>query len=218
MHPRLTFARRRTLAALVLLALAAAASASAALQQHAASPRSLAVLGESDALGYGSDAAHPYRDAPANSWATGTNPAVESIYQRILATGPAVRGHAVNLARDDAPVGDLAGQIRKALALTPKPDLLIVQPGEDVRCDGQDQARVTAFGTTLAKALTGISSSDPGAKVFVVSAWGSFSSYVAYLKGSPSTHASSTPARVCARWSRHPRAPSSRRTSLTSPR
>ena len=45
--------------------------------------------------------------APENSWATGTNPAVDSVYLRILARNPKIRGHNVNLAQDSATVRQL---------------------------------------------------------------------------------------------------------------
>jgi hypothetical protein len=76
-------------------------------------PSSLVVLGDDVAQGYGSDPGHPYRDTPANSWASGTNPAVDSIYSRILSANPAVRGHAVNLAQDDAGILSPARSARR---------------------------------------------------------------------------------------------------------
>ncbi len=177
--------RRRVylVVAVAILLLGVVASATAAARTRTAPPSSLVVLGESDALGQGSDPAHPYRDVPANSWATGTNPAVESIYARLLAANPSVHTHAVNLASDEAGIDDLAAQVAKALRVTPRADLVIIQLGDDVRCDDGDQNRVTAFGVTLGKALDRLSSGDPNAKIFLVSSWGTFASYVAYLKG-----------------------------------
>ena len=51
-------------------------------------PSSIAVLGHSNATGEDSDPAQPHAVITANSWATGTNPAVNSIYRRILAKTP----------------------------------------------------------------------------------------------------------------------------------
>jgi hypothetical protein len=175
------FPRRRLFAALVILSLFAAAAASAARHGTAAYPGSIAVLGQSDPLAYGSDSAHPFHDAPLNSWATGTNPAVDSIYSRILALNPAVRGHNANFANDDAGIDDLAPQVAKAVKL--RAGLVIIQSDVDVRCDGKDQSRVTEFGTALRSELATLTSGDPKVRVFLVSSWGSFSSYVQYLKG-----------------------------------
>src|SRR5436853_1608977 len=53
----------------------------------------------------------PFIDAPANSWSTGDNTAVNSIYRRILALNPSINGQSNNYARTGAKVGDLYGQV-----------------------------------------------------------------------------------------------------------
>lgn len=178
-------ALRLLIGALAILALVAVAPALASRKAAAGYPSSMVVIGESDATGAGSDPAHPYADTPANSWATGTNPAVDSIYQRILAVDPAIRGHNANLASDEAGIDELAGQISKALKLNPKPQLVILQLGDDIKCDSQDQSRVTQFGTTLGTDLQTLTQGDPGARIFLVSSWGTWSSYTKYLEGLP---------------------------------
>lgn len=146
-------------------------------------PSAIVVLGNAVADGYGSDPAHPYHDAPGNSWATGANPAVGSIYSRILATNPAIRGHNLDLAHHDASIDDLAAQAHNAVALTPKPDLVLIEVEGDIRCDGSDDSRVTDFRTTLSSVLDTLTTSLPRAQIFVTSAWGSFASYLNYLNG-----------------------------------
>jgi hypothetical protein len=84
---------------------------------------SIAIIGHSGATGYNTDPHDPSRDATENSWATGTNPAVDSIYLRLLARNPAIRGHNVNLARDGADVEDLLRQARLLVTEKPLPDL-----------------------------------------------------------------------------------------------
>ncbi|HLX20137.1 MAG TPA: hypothetical protein VKR23_08285 [Gaiellaceae bacterium] len=175
----------RRVVPILCAALAAAAAASAAAGHPSKYPASLVVIGGGDAVGVGADAAHPYRDAPADSWVTGTNPAVNSIYSRVLATDPSLRGHAYNLSSDDTGIDDLGRLVAKTVALSPKPQLVIVDIDGDVQCDGKDSARVADFGTKLGTALTTLSHGDPGARIFVVSYWGSFSSYVQYLRGLP---------------------------------
>jgi len=147
-------------------------------------PDSLVVIGgDSVAQGHGSDPGHPYRDTPANSWATGTNSAVQSIYTRILAANPAIRGHAFNLVADGATVSDLPPQIAKAERLTPKPGLVLVEIDGDIECDGKDTSRIADFRMQLGTALGTLATGLPTARIFVVSTWGSFPSYVTYLKG-----------------------------------
>lgn len=65
---------------------------------------SVAVLGHSGATGTQSDPDDPDRNATENSWATGTNPRVRSIYQRLLSTHPHLRGHHYNQAVNGATV------------------------------------------------------------------------------------------------------------------
>jgi hypothetical protein len=88
---------RRLLLSVFVAALVSVPLASAALRQATRYPSSMVVLGTSTAAGWGADAAHPFRAAPEDSWATGTNPAVQSIYSRILAMNPTIKGHNVNL-------------------------------------------------------------------------------------------------------------------------
>src|SRR6185312_4042718 len=90
-------------------------------------PSSIAVLGHSGATGYNSDPRHPGQDAPQNSWATGTNPAVNSIYRRILGRNPAVNGHSYDFAVSGSDVNDLLPQAREAVSLPRKPGLFLIQ-------------------------------------------------------------------------------------------
>ena len=74
-------------------------------------PNSIVVIGHSGATGYNSDPTAPKADAKQNSWATGDNPEVDSIYTRLLAVNGAARGHNVNVAVDGTGVNELAGQV-----------------------------------------------------------------------------------------------------------
>jgi hypothetical protein len=168
----------------ISVALSAAALAAAALTagggaRPSAYPSAIAVLGNSAATGFASNPAHPGRDARANSWATGTNPAVQSIYLRILARNPAIRGRNPNFAQDDATLDQLAGQVRHAIALRSKPQLVLVQiGGDDIRCDGQDATRYADFRKRLATQLETLAKGLPEARIFVVGQWGTLGSYI----------------------------------------
>jgi hypothetical protein len=156
-------------------------------------PNAIVIVGDGGAVGRASDPVHPFRDAPENSWATGTNPAVQSIYSRILAVNPAIQGHNVNLAQDGPTVAQFMAQVHKAIALNPKPDLVIVQIGdrEVASCDGQDATHYAAFGAGLSGVLKTLSNGLPNARILLVSpwggsygsSWGSFDSYARYLGG-----------------------------------
>ena len=174
-----------------LLAVAAAAGALAAHGSAAPAkyPSSIVVLGTATAAGYGSDPAHPYSTAPENSWATGTNPAVKSIYSRLLAVNPAIKGHDVTLATDGDAGGeldDLGRQVALAVALKPKPQLVLIEViDRNVKCDGTTENDYSGYGAKFAAALDTLAKGLPDARIVVVSQWGSTSSYAAYLRSLP---------------------------------
>jgi hypothetical protein len=142
-------------------------------------PNSIVVLGHSGATGYDSDPKAPETDATQNSWATGDNPKIRSIYLRLLALNPAVRGHNTNLAVDGTGVGELAGQADKALATTPLPELFLIQSVDnDMRCDGTDADNYALFAAALTEVLKKITSGAPKAKILIVSSpWATVQNY-----------------------------------------
>jgi hypothetical protein len=105
-----------------------------------------------------------------NSWATGTNPAVDSIYQRLAAVDPTVRGHAVNAAAGGAPASALVGQATQALSVEPNPRLVIIQTiDDDIRCDGSDSANYPVFGRQVKAALDLIATHAPHTTILLMS-------------------------------------------------
>ena len=184
---------RPLIGALLAAALVAVPAASAGRHGAAAYPNTIVVLGDGGAAGHASNPAHTFQDAPENSWATGTNPAVDSVYSRILALNPAARGHSVNLARDDLSTASFTAQMHRAIALNPKPDLVIIELGDRAvaSCDGHDDAHYADFRAEWDTVLQTLTTGLPHARIFVVSpwggsygsSWGSFDSYVKYLDG-----------------------------------
>jgi hypothetical protein len=161
------------LAAAVLVPAAAGAGAAAAHY-----PNSIAVLAHSGATGYDSDPRRPRVDVRANSWATGTNPAVNSLYRRILSRNPRIKGHNINLAEDGATVRQLLNQARRAVGLKPKPDLVVIQiMDNDMVCPatGRDFAN---FRAGLIEALSVLARRSARSKIFVVSQFGSPSNWM----------------------------------------
>jgi len=133
-------------------------------------PNAVVVLGHSGTTGYNSDPAAPGKDAKQNSWATGDNPAVQSIYDRLLALNPAVAGHKTNLGVDGSSVNALGDQVDQALHLDPVPDLFMIQVVDaDLQCDGTDKDNYGRFAKTLGAQLTRITKAAPNAKILLVS-------------------------------------------------
>jgi hypothetical protein len=182
---------RRLLIISAVLALAAVPLASAAARHATAYPKWIAVLGTPTAAGWGSNPAHPFQEARDNSWATGTNPAVESIYSRLLAADPAVKGHNGNFANGEvAPeaagheLEDFAGQVHVLLRQKVKPDLVLVQViDRAMKCDGTTERNFADYGAKFGDSLDALAQGLPNARILVVSQWGSFASYVKYLQG-----------------------------------
>jgi lysophospholipase L1-like esterase len=172
--------------AALVVASAALGGSSGSLSGARTYPSSIAVLGHSGATGWNSDPQHPQVDALQNSWATGTNPAVNSIYRRLLRLNPAIKGHAYNIARSGSDVTDLMRQARSALASSPLPELILIQTVDnDMRCDGTDKQNYKPYGAKLAQILETIAKKAPRAHVFIVSVWGSTQNYAAVIQKMP---------------------------------
>ncbi len=150
-------------------------------------PNSLVVLGHSGTTGYNSDPTKPDTDATANSWATGDNPAVNSVYLRLLALNPAVRGHSTNVGLDGSTVDDLDGEIDRALAVSPLPDLFLIQTVDnDIGCNGTDKDNYAPFRSTLVAAMRTISAGAPKAAILVVSSpWATVANYTEVISHIP---------------------------------
>lgn len=161
-------------------------------------PNSIAVLGHSGATGYNSDPKSPGQDTRANSWATGSSPAVKSVYLRILARNPGIKDHNANLAVDGSDVTDLVRQAREAVSLPTPPELVLIQTVDnDMRCDGTDSKNYKPYAATLSRALEIIAKGLPRTHVFIVGVWGTVRNYTAVIKNIPSARADNTGSGPC---------------------
>ena len=132
--------------------------------------RGIIALGHSGLTGDTSDPQRPGMPDLQNSWATGTNPAVDSIYQRLVAVDPAFRGHAVNEAVGGATAATLVGQATKALRVVPNPRLVIIEIiGTDIRCNGSDTSHYPVVGRQVKAALDLIARRVPHATILLMS-------------------------------------------------
>jgi hypothetical protein len=132
--------------------------------------RGIIALGHSGLTGENSDPQSPGVAALQNSWATGTNPALDSIYQRLAAVDPTARGHDVNAAVGGAMAATLVGQATKALRVEPNPRLVIIEIiGTDIRCDGSDNKNYPVFGRQVKAALDLIVRKAPHTTILLMS-------------------------------------------------
>jgi hypothetical protein len=144
-------------------------------------PSSIAVLGHSGATGESSDPDQPGVEVRKNSWATGSNPKVDSVYSRILERNPAIKGNNLNLAQGGATVDELMGQAEELVATEPASDLIVVQiMDNDLVCPASSTA-LSDFQSKLTSSLKTLSQGLPDATIFVVSQFGSVPSYAKAL-------------------------------------
>ncbi len=138
-----------------------------------------------------SDPSHPGAEAPENSWATGTAPEVNSVYQRLVEVRPETEGHVANRAVNGAKAATLASQAVDALSAVPAPELVLIQTiDNDIRCDGTDQAHLEDFGASVADALNVIVDASPDSRILLVSIVGRPATYAAAVATKPAVAAS----------------------------
>jgi lysophospholipase L1-like esterase len=109
------------------------------------------------------------RDNPAESWATGTDPAVDSQYQRLVQADPAMAAHGDNDGVSGAKMAALDGQLQTAASQ--RVDYATVLMGANDLCTA-DVATMTptaTFGAQFHQALSDFFSADPDAHVLVAS-------------------------------------------------
>jgi hypothetical protein len=94
-------------------------------------PNSMAAIGDLLTLD------DPLNPNPPHSWSTGTSPALNSHYRRILAANPAINGKNYNFTPLEI---DLTAQARKAVAK--RVDYVTIGPIEDNTCEGMPSATV----------------------------------------------------------------------------
>jgi hypothetical protein len=168
--------------------------------------KSIVVIGHSGATGYDSDAGtveassrQNAADGRENSWATGTNPAVDSIYQRLAAKSPEYAGHQFNLAADGATVTDMIGQADYLPQVHPAPAVVFVQGGDsDMRCDGTDAQNYAPFQASFTTLLRDITTQAPKANIYVLSMFISAANYANLIAALPSVKAQNEGSSPCA--------------------
>jgi hypothetical protein len=162
-------------------AASAAATATPARTWTHGYPNSIAVLGHSGSTGENSDPEWPGVEVRENSWATGTNPAVDSVYLRILKHNPASKGHNNSYSEGGATIDEVAAQADRLLASDAKADLILIQVMDnDMTCPVQRPA-LAEFRTKLTATLRKLARGAPNSSQFVVSQFGSVPTFARSL-------------------------------------
>jgi lysophospholipase L1-like esterase len=157
----------RAFAALVLIIVLAAAvtSRTAAAVRL---PNSMASTGDSMTRAFNTGLI-PFSDAPSNSWSTGTNATVNSMYRRILALNSAIGGKNYNDAKTGASMADLNGQVLSAISQNV--DYVTILMGANDVCASSESAMtpVQTFHDQFTQAMESLKNSARPAQVYVVS-------------------------------------------------
>jgi hypothetical protein len=131
-----------------------------------AHPVGILAVGHSALTGEGVDTSEQGQANKAASYATGTDPAVNSIYLRLVAVAPETEGHVQNQATGGAPSSALVAQITSGLARLPAPRLAIIHTVDnDILCDASNSTKV---GSDVAAALAIIHEATPNTVILVV--------------------------------------------------
>ena len=154
-----------------LAVLAVLTVASAAMEQADADheitgyPDSIAGLGDSITRAVNSDA---LGDRPENSWVTGTNASVDSIYSRLLAVHPAIADNQFNEAVSGARMTDLDSQVQNAVAAGA--ELVMVFMGANDVCTSSESSMtpVATFQAQFETAMATLASGLPDARIAVL--------------------------------------------------
>jgi lysophospholipase L1-like esterase len=127
-------------------------------------PSSMAAIGDSITVGYGS--CFGLSDCLRNSWSTGDGVLVDSHYRRILGGNPAMKGHAKNYASSGATAAELAGQAGRAAA--GHPDYLTVMIGANDACR-TTMTTTSTFTSQVDAALATVKARSPQTRILIVS-------------------------------------------------
>jgi lysophospholipase L1-like esterase len=152
-------------AALVALVAVTAALADPAKVGY---PSSIASTGDSITRAYNT-CSFPFTDCTANSWSTGTNSAVQSVYSRILAKNSLISGKNLNDAKTGAKMTDLNGQV--TTAGSQGVDLVTILMGANDVCTSSESAMtpVATLQSQLQTALDTLTKALPDTRIAVSS-------------------------------------------------
>ena len=180
-------------------------------------PEGVIALGHSGMTGFQSDPQSPGENVVANSWATGSNPVVNSVYQRLVAIRPKTRGLVANVSRNGEKADGLEFQVPAALAVVPTPALALVMiMDNDIRCDGTDPAHLPEFRAQVRAAVQSIVKASPKVTVVLAGGPGRPADYARAIATLPTTPADLVGQEPCAMFSANKKINSTEVKRLTS--
>lgn len=154
---------RRLLAALGAAVCLTALAAPAALAVY---PNSMSATGDSITRAFNT-CRTAFTDCPANSWATGTEAAVNSFYLRIRAVNPGIEGRLFNDARSGARMSNLPEQVNASV--THRAEYVVIEMGANDVCTSEvgTMTSVASFRTNFETAIRTLRERLPGTRISV---------------------------------------------------
>lgn len=165
--------------ALALMAPTAANAAPSSISGRTGAPNSMTVLGDSISAGTGT-AGLPSSEQKDNSWATGVNSSIQSLYLRLKAVNPnATRD---NQASNGKKMSDMAGQASSMPAST---EWVVLEMGGNDLCKDtvSQMTSPSTYRSQLVAGLNAIASRNPNALITVASIPDIFNLW--FLRGAP---------------------------------
>jgi lysophospholipase L1-like esterase len=163
--------RRWQAAMLVVLAILTAAceprSRPGKPPQQVGLPSSMAALGDSITAGYGSCLALVV--CGSNSWSTGTNPAVNSHYRRILKSNTRIRDRRYNFAVPNSRAASLQAQASSAVRAKVQYVTILIGANDACRRSVADMTSPDVFRAQIDAGLRRLADGLPNARVLLVS-------------------------------------------------
>jgi lysophospholipase L1-like esterase len=150
----------------VVIATAAACLAVAASSALAAFPNSIAADGDSITRAFNT-CPFPFTDCTQNSWATGTEAAVNSFYLRIRAVNAGITGNLFNDARSGARMSNLPEQVRRSIEH--RVEFVVMDMGANDVCTSEEttMTSVESFTSNFERAIRELRERLPAARVAV---------------------------------------------------
>lgn len=164
----LPHASRSSAVLLAVLALLIAVSGATPTRAAIVYPGSMASAGDSITRAYNTGS-NAFVDAPANSWSTGTNSSVNSLYLRFLAQNPAISGKNFNAAQSGAKMVNLDGQINTINGYQVEYVTILMGANDVCTSSESTMTSVDTFRAQFQTAMDRLSSGSPNAQVYVVS-------------------------------------------------
>ncbi len=127
-------------------------------------PSSIAAIGDSWETGFATNATGPAGDVWANNWVTGTNPAVGSLYERILAVNPKIKGRVHNVAGDGAAAYGFT--LQASFLTRTRVDLIVEALGGNDLCGTTEP--VKQFGIDMGDGVRQLALEHPDARILIV--------------------------------------------------